>query len=240
MENWAGMTRSLLRYGIGALIGSFMYSVVMRVDIFIINQLIGTAQVGIYTVAVSLAEFALMIPSAIGVSLFPELASMDEKNRLTTAARFARICLLLAASGGIVIALLGYPVIRLLYGQPFTPAYPTLLLLIPGVVGMAQNFSYSNLLSASGRPLSGALIFTLGALLNAALNLALVPAFGINGAALASGAAYWLIALAFLVSFSHRYAIPASDLFLPRSSDVQLIASRLAGLLRRLATVKAR
>jgi O-antigen/teichoic acid export membrane protein len=64
---------------------------------------------------------------------------------------------------------------------------------------------------------------SLGLLLNVALNIAIVPRFGIVGAALTSSAAYTLMLVVSLVTFVRRGRLRLRDSLLMNTDDVRLI-----------------
>lgn len=228
---WFSMSQKLVGYGISAFIGNLMVSAVFRLDTFIIGYLQGMQQVGLYSVAVSFAEMALMVPGALGVSLFTHLPASGPEEQMLILARFSRGILLIALLVAIIIFAGGYPLVVLLMGRSYAPSVLPLLLLLPGVVTMSVNYVYSNYFSATGRPAVTAICFSAGVAANIGLNFLLVPSYGINGAAIASSISYSVITLLFILQLQHRQGLTVAGLLLIRREDLVPVKNRLAVML---------
>ena len=94
------------------------------------------------------------------------------------------------------MAVIGEWLIVTLFGAAYQPAYPALLALLPGLLGLCYASILRLDLLGKNRPGTISLLMGLGALLNLALNLLLIPAYGIVGAAAASSIAYLAVTVA--------------------------------------------
>jgi O-antigen/teichoic acid export membrane protein len=101
----------------------------------------------------------------------------------------------------ITMALIGEWLIVTLFGVAYQPAYPALLALLPGLLGLCYASILRLDLIGKNRPATVSLMMGVGALLNLALNLLLIPSYGIVGAAAASSIAYLAVTLAMLVLY---------------------------------------
>ena len=67
----------------------------LRIDVLMVQYMRGPEQVGYYSVAVSMADLLYMVPSTVGVLLFPRLSAMPtraeqwRRSKRTTLAMFA-------------------------------------------------------------------------------------------------------------------------------------------------------
>jgi O-antigen/teichoic acid export membrane protein len=228
--SWVKLTKPLLVYGISVMISQIMYSSVMRIDTFIVNAYRGPVELGIYSVAVAVGEFILMIPSAFVQALFPHLASASKKEQVAIISKVARITLIFGITGAFLMALLGFPIIRIAFGQKFDAAFIALLWLLPGIVAMTLNFAYANFFSGTGKPHYNAVLYGLGAVLNVVLNIFLLPGMGINGASLASSFTYLAVTVGFIVLIAKTENIPTKQLVIPDVLDFKLIVGRVRQL----------
>jgi O-antigen/teichoic acid export membrane protein len=89
---------------------------------------------------------------------------------------------LLTACG---LALLG-PFVLSLFGAGFKAGYPTLLVVLTGLVLRAASGPVEYLLNMTGHHRDTLRVYACAAVANIALNLVLIPAFGIIGAAIAT------------------------------------------------------
>ncbi|MDX3900301.1 MAG: lipopolysaccharide biosynthesis protein [Sphingobium sp.] len=161
-----------------------------QVAVLFIGIFVGPTGAGLYRLANQLSQSLTKISGLLSRSIFVELArtrSQDGTDELRHL--FRRTNRLALIAGGVIILLIlliGRPLLGLIAGPDFLPAYPVLLVL--GVAASIElvGVSYRPLLMATdGARLS--LWITLGAtLLMFALMAALLPLYGTIGAAFAS------------------------------------------------------
>lgn len=218
-----------VRYHLG-LVATFL---LWRIDVFLLNSRVSTADVGLYSLAVTLAELTSLIPSAVAqVTLRRQVdLSMEESSAFT--ARVVRLNLILSLAGFLGIATVGRYVIPFLYGSAFSGSVAPLIALGPGVVAVATARAVGGYLIRLNRPLVGSVINSGALVLNVALNIALIPSFGIVGASLASSIAYAAQAGANCYWLKRSAGLNWSD-YAPRLSEisafVQQVVSRRPGV----------
>jgi O-antigen/teichoic acid export membrane protein len=225
------LTRQLAIYGITSFLGNLMLATAFRADSFIINFLLGSASLGIYSVAVNLAELTLMIPAAIGVALFPHLTSENESDRIRISSDVARLSICFGLFSALFLAVFGYPIIYIIFGQLFISAYQPLLAFLPGLVAMTAVFAYTNYFSSIGRPIYIAYVFGVGIIINSSLNFLVIPHFGIIGAATVASISYFIIMVIFIALITKITQVHWSSLLIPRMNDFNLIREKLNGLI---------
>lgn len=188
---------SLLRrnipYGIKSYLGSLVGFLLLRVDLLMINQLLGKKQTGLYDIAINMSEMVYLFPMVVSTIIFPKLAaieSIQEKWKLSKNVGLALlVCTAIIMA---VTALLAFPLIEFLYGEAFVPCVPAFLFLIFSKFIMSANSIFSNFVSSIYVPWA-AVPFSFAVLgLNILLNLIWIEQFGIIGAALASIACFTL------------------------------------------------
>lgn len=188
------LLRTAMRFGAKSYLFMLTRLLNLRIDTLMLTSFAagGVKAVGLYSVATSLAEFILIIPDSIRLSLFPMVAgnSAAGANQLTSmSCRHTMMLTLLAAWGYVA---LGPMVISHVYGVAFTEAVPPLFILLPGVILLAQtNLWYSDL-PGRGKPEVAAYSALIALAATILLNLALIPSYGVAGAAIASSCAYTL------------------------------------------------
>lgn len=178
------------RYGLKSYFTSLCAYLMLRIDVLMVQYMRGPEQVGYYSVAVSMADLLYMVPSTVGVLLFPRLSAMPtraeqwRRSKRTTLAMFA---LLLPLA---VVASLAAPwATRLLFGPAFLPAVPAFVWLMPGIVAYGSTFATSFLMSA-GLPWPVLVVWALLVLLNVGLNFLLIGRLGFVGASISSSITY--------------------------------------------------
>jgi O-antigen/teichoic acid export membrane protein len=237
---WLSHTRRLYGYGMSFLAGNLMVTTVFRIDVFLVNGMLGPAPLGIYSVAVAFAELVLLVPNAIGTVLFAHLPAMDEQDQIGLLARSSRMTVLISLVVGLGVAAISYPLVVVLMGARFAGAVVPLCALVPGLIAMSANYVFANYFGAHGRPLVTAGCFLVGSVLNIAANLALIPALGILGAAIASTIAYAAITATFYLFLRRHIHLGFRRLFVPGSEEWRALRSTVLSLKNRLNAVLGR
>ena len=158
----------------------------------------------------SLAPFALVSLSVVSGPLVASAyhrRDRAELHRITSLS--ARIGLAFAAVASGVLLLVGRPLLAL-FGPEFPQAYPALAILLAGAMVNAFTGIVGYLLTLTGRQTQALLIFAGGLIVSIALNLVLIPPFGIIGAAIASATALSCWNLAMLVYVRRAIGIDTS------------------------------
>lgn len=161
----------------------------MRADIIMVGAIAGVRAAGIYTVASRGAELVGFILMAANAALGPVFASLyssgdlERLQRLVT--RSARLMFLAALPIALALMVFGYW-FMLPFGKEFTTGATALAILCLGQLASVAMGSVGVLLVMSGNERSAATGVGLGAALNVGLNAALIPVFGIEGAAVAT------------------------------------------------------
>jgi O-antigen/teichoic acid export membrane protein len=157
-----------------------------RQDLLILGWLGDTQSVGVYSVALSVAEIASRLPSAIGAAIQAQASRVSERSALDFSARALRLTVLVALGTVVVLVVLVPVAVPAVFGAAFVPAVGAFYLLIPRIFANALVWPVSSYQSARGivywRVSMGATA------LNAALNVALVPVLGFHGSAIAASA----------------------------------------------------
>jgi O-antigen/teichoic acid export membrane protein len=217
VRKWLGrpkwqVAREQMRVGLPIHFYNLGQFLLLRVDQLLLSVLVGSAAVGLYSAAVNVTEVVWYLPAVAQAISIPFLSGDrpdDEKRQ--TLMQALRISFWFSALCGFVLALLAPVAVPLFFGGDFAGAVLPLELLMPGVVAAAVVKVSSAALIAKGRP-SLAMKLTLGALLlNLSLNVALIPAFGASGAAVASSVAYTLLGAALLWASTGAWSLSPTD-----------------------------
>lgn len=182
--------RTSLAFGLRGHIGNLLQLMNYRLDVFLVNAFLDPARVGLYGVAVRLAETLWLLPSAIAFVLFTRVASAGRSGDDTLTKRSLWIALAAGALGAIVLIVIGRPLLRLLFSEAFVPSYGALVALLPGVVLLGGAKILANDIAGRGYPHLNSIGSGLALAFTIVLDLVLIPRHGIVGAAAASSIAY--------------------------------------------------
>lgn len=195
------IAKEMLKNSWPMVFSGFSTMVLFRIDQLMIKGILSSKDVGQYAVAVQLSEVWYFVPMIVTSSLFPAVLNAQKASQKLYHDRLLRLNSLLAWTA-IVIALpmtfLSGWLVTSLYGKAYGQSGQALMILIWSDVFvflgnaskrwfLAENLQYLLL----GR-------ITLGVVSNVFLNIMLIPAYGIKGAAMATLVSY---ALTYYISY---------------------------------------
>lgn len=160
-----------------------------RIDHIMLGQMIGDSAVGVYSIATGISVAWYFIPIAVTTSLFPTVVALRVKHPALFGNRmegYFRFILLVTLAGGAGIWLLSEPLIALLYGQAYVDAASVLTIKAWSGVFAMLGVASSQWLLANDLQRFGFYRTLIGLITNVVLNSALIPTFGVNGAATAT------------------------------------------------------
>jgi O-antigen/teichoic acid export membrane protein len=187
--SWPNQARSVTVFGIKGHIANLLQFLNYRLDMFVVNYFLGPAAVGIYGVAVSLAELMWFLPDAVGFAVFPRAAAGRAEVH-TAGWRYAVMSTAATAAGAVVLAISAPAIIGIVFSPAFSSAYPALLALLPGAVLMSGAKVLANEIVGRGYPQYNAITAGIALTVTITLDLVLIPRLGIVGAAIATSLAY--------------------------------------------------
>nr|WP_301287348.1 lipopolysaccharide biosynthesis protein [Sphingobium sp. OAS761] len=161
-----------------------------QVAVLIVGGFVGPAGAGLYRLANQLANALTKISGLLSRSIFVELSRTQSSHGAEALdALFRRTSRLALLAGAVIITLIltiGRPLLGLVAGDDFLPAYPLLLLL--GIAACVDliGVSYRPLLMATDRAGLSLRITFIATLLLLCLQAALLPLYGTKGAATAN------------------------------------------------------
>lgn len=158
-------------------------------DILVLSFFVPPAQVGIYFAATRIAQivgFVRFAASAGTANVFSKLNAQGKRDELKLLSRATiRISFWLSFIACVALAIMG-PFLLKLFGAGFSAGYPVLLILMLGLLVQAAFSSAEDLLNMTGHQGMTASSYFGALLVNLVLNLALIPYFGLMGAAFAT------------------------------------------------------
>ncbi len=212
-------------YSFGTIIwlGAIFAFLHYRVDQFMIKQLLGVADLGVYSVAVSLAELMFLIPVSINTALLGKLYNTDGRDASRrvmsqTLKLSLYVCLGLALAG-IPLSLL----IPVVYGQAYAGAVVCTMILLAGVVFASLAKVSAPYFFTLKKPVFHLVITFITLLLNASLNYLLIPVHGIAGAAFASSVSYLAYGVFYVLLMMLRENFTARELFRLEPGDIRML-----------------
>ncbi len=227
-----------LSFGLKSYVQTLTSHMLLRADIYMVAYFLGPAETAFYSLALRFTEMVLEIPQAVGLVLYPRLASLptEEIHRLT--AQACRRTVLVTAVCAVLLVLFGPWIIVLWYGEAFAPAGNPLPWAAVGAMAMSvfviltRNFTSRGMQTVNIGAGAPALI------LNVVLNIFLIPTFGIVGAAVATAISYGLACAVLMAFYLPSAGASLFDVLVVKRDDLLYfweLANRGLARLRRLA-----
>jgi O-antigen/teichoic acid export membrane protein len=227
----------LIQYGLPAMASTLPQMLNYRLDQLLMMAFLPAQELGLYVVAVAWGGIVQPLVGALGMALFPHVASQsDPDERVRRFLQGSRLALLLSLGLASVLLVLTPWVLPFLFGRSFDPAVPAALALVLASAVAAFNGVVEEGLRGLGRPSTvlwaelGGVCVTLVAL------FILLPQLGILGAALASLLGYAGVSAMLLVQAVRAGTIRSWTTLCPTGEDLGAVWGRLVGAMGRRIT----
>jgi O-antigen/teichoic acid export membrane protein len=226
--------RSLVAYGLrlypASVTGFFNY----RADTYLIQALLvaPAAALGLYSIAVTMAELVFYVPESVATMLLPRIAGASADDSRHIIARVGRLTMLLSVISAVLLIPAAFIGIHLVL-PAYVGSIPAFLVLLPGVISVSLAKVMSSYLSGRARPGLISIAATVALVANVALNLVLIPSLGIVGASLASVVSYTLMAGLLMAAVSHISGMSPLALAVPGRAEAAAVRGLALRLLAR-------
>ncbi len=224
---WA--LKELVPFGITMVSISMFYTVMGYLDRIMIGYFYGeagNAQIGIYTLAISLAGLAGIFAGSIYSIFYPLVSELVGKNDLPKVAKTSATALRWVIYSSVpttaYLCAFALPIIRVLYGGSYEPGYYSLVFFSIGIfaslLGLVQRVTLAGMRLVKIELIA----VVIGAVANIILNFILIPPYGITGAAFAS-----MISLMVMSVINQYYAKKIFNFNFPQNAWKNIFAGIL-------------
>jgi O-antigen/teichoic acid export membrane protein len=221
------LLKQLLAYGLKFYVSILASVLIFRADLLIVNHFRGANEAGVYAVASQFTFLLIMLPGVIASLLFPRVAAQQHR-AADYAAQVTRHTSFVMIVICIVAAAFSFA-LPLVYGLRFADATMQLLIMLPGVYFISIESVLVQHFTGTGLPRAIPWFWVITVIVNLALNLALVPAWGAWAAAVNSTVSYALIFFLVTAYFCQKTGYRPLTLFLPQKSDMRDLYTRFRG-----------
>jgi O-antigen/teichoic acid export membrane protein len=217
----------VITYSLPSYLANMVQFLNYRLDIFFVGYFVGVNGVGLYSLAVGIAQLLWLVSGAISQVLFPNIAASSE-DRVSVSQRTTRMSRLslwlsIFLSGGLASG--GDMLLPLIFGTAFRESVPALMWLLPGVTIFSIANVIGSYLAGIGKPHLNFLAALIGLVVTIALDVVLIPSLGIVGAAIASSTSYLATTLAIVALFAREASISPMHALLVTRDDLSLIVA---------------
>ncbi len=193
-----GLVKMLLLFSIPVVITGLAELALYDMGTFVIGVYMPSEAIGYYNAASPIARLPLIISMAVATSVLPatsEAMGLKDRHLLHTyilqSYRYVSLSVLPLCVGTVIFAT---PILQLVYfGSAYLPASAALQILAAGMLFFTLYTISSSISQGLGKPMLPMFVLIFGTTIDLGLSILLVPYFGINGAAIATTIASFVI-----------------------------------------------
>lgn len=212
--------KELFIFGFLPMAALLMTTLNYKIDVIMLrgySGIITSAQIGVYSVGMSITDHIALIPDTLKGVLVSKLAKGADEHEVV---KVSRLCFWASIFICLWLIVVGKPLINLLYGSEYSGAYQVLLICAFGTVfiGYFKLIAQYNIINK--KQVRNVLLLSFSILINIALNIALIPKYKLAGAAFASCVGYFLSGIIFVIWFAKTNGIKLTEMFLLQKNDL--------------------
>jgi O-antigen/teichoic acid export membrane protein len=201
--------RDLVPLGAAAVLAALYF----RVDVLLIDAFKGTAAVGLYNAVFRIVEALRLLPAAVMAVALPTVFRASDARPLL---RLAAALTVAAAAISLGLWMSAGWMVPVLFGDRFAEAVPAFRILLMAFPLMALNYALTHQLIGWNRHVAYAVLCGWALAVNVVLNIQLIPAWSIAGAAWATVVTEVVLTIGCIaVLLAHRAAERRSPASLP-------------------------
>lgn len=196
------LMKNYVKFGFTAYFGNVASTLFTRVDTLIVSNLFGNAGVGLYSLAVTLAEKVWLIAASMEKASYSPIIGAKRDEALFLIQKVLRNTLFLSLLFAIFIFLVAPILIPLLYGQKFLDSIPILRILSLSAIFFAGSRILAIYFTGyKGKPIIPSTIAWFMFALNSGLCYELSRKYGLIGASASMAISYSIMFLTYVLLF---------------------------------------
>jgi len=212
--------RTIVWFGLPLGLSALGFQLLLSTDRLLIGFFSTSADLGIYQSAFTLTSFLFLIPNVLKHASYPISAGTDDDDQ----SAYSLILMLVVGFVfpiGLFFVINSTLVIGLVFGAAFADASIVLSILTIGIlVRSLSSPVYPIMVGGKGEQVSYSAVTGMAAIINVALNVLLIPAFGLVGAAMATCMSLSLDGLGKVFLYNRRHSLAKRSLVLPSVSAI--------------------
>lgn len=227
-----GYARRCIAYGWKVQVSINLAFLSYRASVLLINYFMSPAATGVYIIAVMIAEKIWLLSQAASQVLLPRLSELhtDEERRRRLTPLATKIVFAISAAIALVLFAAAKPLIVGFFREEFRESVGALRWLLPGIVLMSAARTLAIDLAARGRVDLNLYVAVLSLVMNVAAAVAMIPRYGINGAAIATSLSYTVNFIVLIVLYKRLSGNSWYELLAWRRADYLVIKGKIDSL----------
>lgn len=194
-----GLRAKVLRHGSRVYLVGLLTFALIRIDLLLVNAILGPGDAGQYSIAVYIAEALILLPVVVGTNLVPRVAVATDGDLTAAVFRVLAPLWALLCIASVPVAAVAIP---LVFGDRFQDAVVLYACLIVGAYAMGLLNALITHYLVRGYPSGLVVVWGVALVGNVVLNVVLLAPFGVVVAPILSTVAYTAV----LVAHVHAFA----------------------------------
>lgn len=194
--------KNILKYGFNNELSSLFQFLNYRLSYFFIAEIINLQSLGIFSVAVAVAEATWIISKSMSAILYSEILNSKSKSKnIALTIKFAKQNLGFSLILSVLLFLIPNSLFTFVFGDSFTEVKSITLYLIPGIIFIATSNIFGHYFAGIGKLniLKNKSYF--GFITTLITAFILIPKYGIIGACLSLNASYFISSIYLFIIF---------------------------------------
>lgn len=220
-------SKMMLYFGGQTLIANSINMINYQADTLMVGYFLTKTDVGFYAVAVVFAKLLWLIPDSIQRITYPMISEYHGKKRHEIVRQVVTLTMKYTACISVIIGtsmmIFAKPIITMVFGISFIESLQPFYILVVGTMIFGIVKSVNSLFASIGRADLFAKIPAVSAIFNIALNLLLIPIYGITGAAMATMASL-LVYVIFMMYYMKKLLKITPDIFWYTKASILIIS----------------
>lgn len=213
------------RYTTTSFFSFFAAFLITRIDIWFVDYYSGSRQLGIYALASNLGALILLFGSTFQQVFLPYLVQGTREENIRNVKTYTKIIFTINVVISLVLYLTAGYFLPRLYGKEFAGSVLPFRLLIVGIFFTSVTILFSTYNYSTGKPRYNLYANLIGLVFMIVLDLALIPGYGIIGAALTSLITYFITAVLTFASAIYFQKLPLGNYFIPSKNEFLLLGN---------------
>jgi O-antigen/teichoic acid export membrane protein len=214
--------RKMYQFGWRAHLCGALQQLQHRSPVLLVAALLPVAQLGIYSLAITLVELLWYIPNTLSVALLPHVASSSEEEASRFTPAICRVTLAVTSVLGILLAVACSIVVPRVLPR-FSPCLTPLWILMPGLAFASISRVMASDLNGRDKPMKVFYPVLTAVVLETVLGVYSVPRYALLGAASVTVLGYAVNTLMQIPIYCRVAAVPARSVLLIRRHDIAAI-----------------
>lgn len=184
--------KSGAKYGIKAYVVALIGLFVLRGNVLLLKYFSNGVELGYYSVATQMSDCLAILPSSVGLILFPNLVR-NSQNRWEAMEKNLIYVALIMLISCLLTAILAKPFVEMVFGRSFLPAVQVFWWMIPSAFFLGIILIVSQYLAAIGIPMQLLLAWAMAFVIIIFSSWILIPIYAAKGAAISLSVAYFAL-----------------------------------------------